>query len=550
MLDVRELSADQNRLIEFMEKRHRVAAAAANAVGKTFLEGAYGVYWMDAVGSRLDAETGEPEGALWLLTAPVGDQIFELVWGEALKHIRRAARKGFQMGGFYSERSVTWRIREDWRIEGIAPPRRAGEEQQHGASGRHHKNLLYTLDEAAGIEAARYRAAEGIASGLTNKIILMFNPTEITSAAKDAWDDAGYDNIRISALDHPNVVARREVIPGAISHARTEARILNWCEDRGVLKPGIVEPDPAFNDFLWSMHPWARLEERRADVPDPMPRDETLTLHGREYRVLGHADGEIRVYRPDDRFSPTVLGLFPADKDSQLFPEAHLQKAQELWADIQRSGGVAGAPTRVGLDPAEEGGDEPSAAPTWHLANGIHYTHYLRPLKPARPKELAAEAYGIFGRAPTYVVDAIGIGSGVENELDSEYGVQTIRFKSSHSGKVSRREGEPEFGNRRAAAYWRASVLLKDARVALPPDPVLRKQLGAITRFFRQGKLFIVDKAELKKQLGMSTDRADAWVMSLWEDAAKRVAGAVQTPTGPRRGRVVDPYEFYANRGS
>lgn len=503
---------------------------------------------MDAVGSQLDEETGEPEGALWIMTAPTGDQIFELIWGEALGHIRRAGRQGWLMGGFFSDRSVKWRIREDWRVEGISPPRRTGEEQQHGGSGRHHRNLLYTIDEAAGVDYSRYRAAEGVASGETNKIILTFNPTEIVSPAKDAYDSAGYVNTRLSAFGHPNVRERAEVIPGAIAHTRTESRIKDWCEDRGIYEPGVNDPDPAFFDFLWMMHPLIGTDEV-GEIPEPRPYVDTMEIDGTTYEVLGHADGELRVYRPDYRFLPTVLGYFPADKTGSLFPPAHLQKAKELWKELQQP---SRRPDQLGLDPAEAGeGDEAILCPSWKLDNGTIYIGRLRSLRKGLPKQMAGQAYIPFGNGPRYVVDAIGVGSGVENELDEQYGCDTYRFKSSQTGKLARTDDEPEFLNRRAAAYWRASILVKQGKLAIPDDPVLLRQLMATTYDFQQGKVRIIPKEKLKEELdGQSPDRADAFVLSLWDDVNKRTAGSLQAATGGRApNKDYDPFQFYAKAG-
>lgn len=548
ILGIKQLTGDQEDLLWKMHHDHRVAAAAANAVGKTFEVAAYGVFYMDSWGSQLDEETGEPQGAVWLMTAPTGDQIFELIWGEALGHIRRAKRLGWQMGGFYSERSVKWRIREDWRVEGISPPRRTGEEQQHGGSGRHHRNLLYTIDEAAGVDHSRFRAAEGIASAATNKIILTFNPTEVVSPAKDAYDSAGYVNARLSAFDHPNVVHRKESIPGAISHIRTESRIKDWCEDRGPYEKGVNDPDPAFMDFLWNMHPHFGTDEA-ADIPEPRPFDEAIEIDGKEYRVLGHADGELRVYRPDFRFLPTVMGYFPADETGSLFPPAFLQKAEELWEEMIPPGG---RPSQIGVDPAEEGGDEPIMCPAWHLESGIRYIGRLRSVRPGLPKRMAGDIYLPFSKGPRYVVDAIGVGSGVENELDETYGADTYRFKSSHTGKIPRKDDEPEFLNRRAVAYWRASMLVKQGKAALPKDPVLRRQLLATTYDFQQGKVRIIPKEKLKEVLGgQSPDRADAFVLSVYEDSEKRSAGGYQATKGGRaRGRLpkMDPLEYYRRK--
>ena len=536
-----------------------MASAAANAVGKTHLIAAYGVYFMDAVGSQIDPKTNEPQGALWIMTAP-GISNIDNLWAEAQAHMRNARRLGFEMGGFYSDRSVKWLIREDWKIEAISPPRAAEQKQAHAGAGRHHRNLLITIDEAAGVDRPRYRAAEGVASGDRNKIVLTFNPTEVASPAKDAYDGAQYTRHRISAFNHPNIRERREVVEGAIGIRATEARILDWCDDLGPYIPGQIEPDEVYKDFIWRMHPLTGTDDAN-QIPEPRPTIEKIDVQGVEYEVLGHEEGELRVYRPDYRFLPTVLGLFPTSATSTLFPEAALQKAVEAW---QNRLPPEGPPDQVGLDPAEEGGDEPMAIPAWITPAGRlitpegrsvpKYRYYLgrpKPLRPGLPSVVAGEAWLHCGAAPIYVVDAIGVGSGVEDNLNVDYGAKTFRFKSSHTGAIGRLPDEPEFLNRRAAAYWHFSMLVRRGLVALPPDASLLKQLAATTYDFQQGKVRIISKLKLKEVLGSSPDRADAAVLAVARVTGLRTAGSDYMPMGGRKhSEVPDFHAYYATRGS
>ena len=47
-------------------------------------------------------------------------------------------------------------------------------------------------------------------------------------------------------------------------------------------------------------------------------------------------------------------------------------------------------------------------------------------------------------------------------------------------------------------------------------DPKLKGQLTTPTYAFRNGKILIEAKADIKKRLGRSPDRADAYVNGLW----------------------------------
>lgn len=503
----------------------------------THLLAAIGVWWMDAVAAQ-PGEDGREQGAIWIMTAPDANTVDSTIWARALEHIKRAERSGYTMPGEYSERSVLWRVPgDDWFIEKLSPPKRVGQEQQHGASGRHHRNLLITIDEGPGVDAARYRAAEGMASGLGNKIVAAGNPTEIVGPFVEKSEGAEYTTIRISALNHPNVLERREVVPGgAISHMTIDARVKSWCFDRGEFDPHSNVPDEKFMDFLYRLHPWVGDDERRRDIPDPCPAVEEVRIGDKTYKVIGHADAPIHVFRPDSRFLPTVMGHFPLERSSGLFPVVFIDRAFERWIEMSQRGDIRELETRgydmVGVDPAEEGGDAPMLAPMWRMGQ-MRVFNRIRDLRRGMDVEVAGSAFMLGGKRPRYVVDAIGVGSGVASRLETDYGCQVERFKASENAWND--EDEPEFYNKRAAAYWRASILLKEGKVVMPPDTELKEELRAHGYENRNGKILVTPKKRIRDDLiGRSPDKADAWVFALWEEREQAEGGAFYVPVGGR----------------
>ena len=523
----------------------------------THLLGAIGVWWQDAVGSQPDEEEdGRCQGALWLMTAPDAETVHKTVWARGLEHIKRAIRNGHPMPGEFSDKSVLWRIRaEDWHIEKLSPPQRVGQEQQHGASGRHHKNLLITIDEGPGVDAARYRAAEGMASGATNKIVVVGNPTEPIGPYAERAESGEYTVVRISSLNHPNVVERREVIPGgAISHVTIDRMISKQCLDRGEYVPGKNEPDPAFFDFLYRLHPWVG-SDKQDQIPDPLPTvDEVVIVGEQEYRVLGHRDAPLHVFRPDNRFLSSRMGIFPLESQDGLFPAPFINRMFERWQAMAKNGEISALERerrgydRVGLDPAEEGGDVPLAYPMWRVGD-LAVFDYPKDLRRGLDREIAAQAYHLFGSKPEYIVDVIGVGTGVGTRLD-DAGCKVERFKGSETAYNDEDEGEPPFVNKRAAAYWRASILVKQGKVAVPADAELKEELLAIKAEYRNGKLLIVSKKKLREILGRSPNKADAFVQALWDEREKAEAGGAYIPIGGRRPQPPKDYSMYAKEAA
>lgn len=74
------------------------------------------------------------------------------------------------------------------------------------------------------------------------------------------------------------------------------------------------------------------------------------------------------------------------------------------------------------------------------------------------------------------------------------------------------------FWNKRAEMWWYAMEQIQEKRVAYPEDEETREQLTAV-RFKpvdSNGKILLEPKADVKKRLGRSPDRADAWVMGIY----------------------------------
>lgn len=109
-------------------------------------------------------------------------------------------------------------------------------------------------------------------------------------------------------------------------------------------------------------------------------------------------------------------------------------------------------------------------------------------------------------------VDSIGIGAGIADRLN-ELGKRVIRIQSAESSG----DGE-RFYNRRAEMWWYASQMVMDKKVEWMEDEVLRKQLVSLRYkvINSNGKIQMEHKADAKKRLGSSPDRADAWVYGVW----------------------------------
>ena len=111
----------------------------------------------------------------------------------------------------------------------------------------------------------------------------------------------------------------------------------------------------------------------------------------------------------------------------------------------------------------------------------------------------------------TIVVDEIGIGAGVVDELH-KLGRHVIGFNSS-----AKAQNEGKFYNLRAEAWWEMAEMFAQHNIGCKGMyPELRAQLCSPRYDFRNGKILIEPKDEIKARLGRSPDDADCYVMGVW----------------------------------
>jgi len=113
------------------------------------------------------------------------------------------------------------------------------------------------------------------------------------------------------------------------------------------------------------------------------------------------------------------------------------------------------------------------------------------------------------GRCPI-VIDSTGTCGGIGEHL-AEMGnrVSMINFASASSND--------NLANMRAELWWMAAQDFQRGNVALRQcDEELRAELQQPRIDIRNGKILIEDKGGIKKRLGRSPDKADAYVLGLW----------------------------------
>lgn len=377
-----------------------------------------------------------------------------------------------------------------WSCVGKPVQLRAGEENATAAQGFHAKHMLLVLEETPGIMPPVVNALEATMSDEHNLMLALGNPDAQTDTLHGLAERPSWTAIRISSLDHPNVVTGRSIVPGACS-----------------------------------IHSVQRLAEK--------------------YTVK-----DVRSLDAPSMFKSRVRGLVPDQSTEALIRLVWVEAAQarqKAWID--EHGSLQQAvdamleqrwPWAMGVDPSQsEDGD---------LAGQVRmlgpYTTHCTAKPCVNATDLGTDVWAIIRANDIAIdcvgVDPIGLGAATVNEIRRK---QAEMFKAEPrnprwalflpriegGGKALKRiarvgenvdafESDANlFGNLRAQMYWQAMLDLQAGRVGLPPmNATLARELTDVRWEKSGGKVWIEDKDEIRKRTGKSPNEADAWVYANW----------------------------------
>jgi hypothetical protein len=163
--------------------------------------------------------------------------------------------------------------------------------------GQHERHWLLVMDEATAVPVEIADRAETMFSAVKgHRWICFYNPNDPTTWPYAAEQSGGWRVKRLSALEHPNLIAELKgeepPFPGAVRLHRIEERIRKECEDCGS-KPH----DETY--FQWPPPDLARLPNRKPPFDKP------------------------RWWKPvKPEFNPQVRGLWPEHAMNAIWGEA------------------------------------------------------------------------------------------------------------------------------------------------------------------------------------------------------------------------------------
>lgn len=411
------------------------------------------------------------EGCTVVTIAPKKDQLKLHLWKEIGQSWSRFQRLHPQAE--LTELRIRMQPNSDyWAAHGFPVATGANEESATKAQGFHAKDMLIIVEETPGVEPAVMTALLNTAVDTHNIILAVGNPDHQLDTLHDFCTRVpGALHLRISALDHPNVVSQPGLIPGAVTQLSIDEKIQRYsgletpmCRSR-VRGISPAESTDALIKLSWC---YAARDRGRRLL-------EELALAG--------------VTRLTDLWAFTEL------------PHALLKSAWE------RSLGVDVANSRDGDRAAVARG-------LGHILCSVD--SFMCPDSNALGRKLAVELRH-FNIDPDHVgVDGVGVGAGTVNEfIHQRLMVQNLMGGSAPVG-FTEVLGEEKFKNLRAQMYWLLRNDLQHNRIILPDDETLFQDLIAPQWEAKDKAVVLESKEHIKRRLGRSPDKGDAVVYWNW----------------------------------
>lgn len=423
------------------------------------------------------------EGSRVFTFAPKEDQLRLYVWKE-LRQLWPAFARHFPSADL-TDLCIRMRgaMDDSWGAHGYAVGVRAGEDVATKAAGMHAEHMLLVYEETPGIDAAILAAGEQTSTAPHNLRLAIGNPDNALDALHAYCTSPGVVAVRMSALDHPNVVRDDpSVIPGAVSAGSIERRRQKHGEDDPIFFKSRVRglcPMEAVSALIrWE---WLEAAAQRFESTDSARGEHALGVD-----VANSEHGDRR-----------AIAYFRANRllRCEAEPCADANALGRAVVDIARNPYAPVAARRIGVDP---------------IGVGAGTVNEMR--------RIGVAPVALNSAAPPVA-------------------------RAARAPDGSRYDWVPDanaFLNLRAQMYWQLREDLRLGQMDLPRDPDLWRELVAVRFETHNGKVRIEPKDDIRARLGASPDRADAVVLGNWVRWRDRMALPGPVPDVPDRSMGYD----------
>jgi hypothetical protein len=445
-----------------------------------------------------------PGAQVYTTAAPPEDNLRRLLWGEISNVVSRhpSLFTDDRRSLMHLERSPV-----EFLTGVTIPLNTQPNEREARFSGKHAPYLLFIVDEGDAVPSEIYRAIEGCMSGGFARMLIMLNPRQKTGPVWQMTRDRRANVLQLSAINHPNVITGKELMPGAVNRETTVRRI---------------------QEMSRPLSPNEQPDSQCFQVPAFMVGYTATGKDGRPYPPIEAGWRKVT----ENSLWYMTFGEYPPQGDNQLIADDWIDAAVSRWhAYVARFGEVPPVNVQavIGLDVADFGVDSNVLTPRWGGFVGRCYTwggvdlgvtadrtvDILATMPPAR------NALGEMVAISRICVDANGLGAGAPPLINRRlrHKVRVIGVRVTEKADEKAKQGLEELGefvSLRDQLWWAVREWLRtDKGAMLPPDDELRDELLAPTYGRdRKGNIHVMSKDDMKAQLRRSPDKAESLMLT------------------------------------
>jgi len=489
------LWSKQVEMLEAVRDTEIVHIRSATGVGKTFGLAQLAIWIYKAY----------PGSQVYTTTAPPEANLKRLLWAE-IYSLTKEFPELFADDDIRASMFITRHPKEF--ITGVTIPVSSSDEDiETKWSGKHAPVIVFEADEGDGIPDPVYKGMDGCMSGGMARQIICYNPKKKSGEIYRREKEGRALVIEMSALDHPNVLTGEDIIPGAVTRAKTVERIHLWTEPKPL--------DMDVNSTCW-------------EIPEFLYG---VTGKMNDGTIIPPLLPGIRVVI-DNQFWYKVLGQYPPGGVDRLIWDEWIDMAVSKW-ELMRAAhdGIvtppAGIQPTMGLDVADFGPDHHSAC--FRYGMWVDVPELWKDSDPSDAADKAARMY-IRRDAKMCKVDATGVGAGTPGNMVKWGRRQTPRKRivavrvmvaESARGTAGVEADYAEFFQLRDESYWTLRTVFRKGEIAIPPETYneacrrLHDSLKAVDYEITGKNLIrVTTKQIMRKRLTFSPDEMEALMLS------------------------------------
>lgn len=433
--------------------------------------------------------------------APTGDALRDNLW-EELKMDRGGKNLPGRILG-----NIEIRTGPNHYVKGRATTNSHGKGTER-IQGKHGEFLMFVLDEAEGVDSYVFDAINSMTSGGITIVLMQANPKTRTSRFHKIKDNSNVRSFRMSCINHPNVVAGREIVPNAVQREYVRSMIEQHCEI----------------------------------VNEHNPDDETFTLDW-PVVVKDRTYPPGTIFKPNHEFCWRVLGIAPGDlSDKTVIPVGRYNAAKDrsevliLPEDIERA--------TMGIDIARFGTDYGTLYIRWKNSvwrakqffgqDSKEYFHAVR------DAALSLAAKGV--KRLHIRIDAGGDSSGLidTGKYSMELREAFFDFRIIPVNFGGTAKNSSVYDNLAAEMYFEARETLLGIKLVRPPETLesdlTLREWEPVNRGGRELKK-LQDKKIFRKEIKRSPDDGDGFVLCVAPDHIFRASTLTLPVAGQKTSR-------------